>query len=197
MPESLVHQMSGQNIRIEDWLSPLRISSGKLCSLACQLSTAYSHLALHSDEQFLATPITKFPSGKEQGEYLAIDLGGTNLRIAFVTLLGTSCESQTRQPEEQNGTSVQDMNHEVYSENIQKSYGRSWPIDDHLKAENANDLFTWVGDCLAEVIRARFGAANTDELPDEIPLGITFSFPMMYVHTSRPSFSLSRTGGVS
>ncbi|MCJ1250317.1 hypothetical protein MMC30_007543 [Trapelia coarctata] len=170
--------MSGQNIRIEDWLGPLRISPDKLCSLACQLSTTYSHLALHSEEQFLSTPVTKFPSGKEQGEYLAIDLGGTNLRIAFVTLLGTKSEGQTHSGE-QNDADVQDASHDVYSENVRKSYGRSWPIDDHLKAENADDLFNWVGDCLAGVVRARFRDANTEELVDEIPLGITFSFPMI------------------
>jgi len=183
-----VHEvMSRHNIRIEDWLSPLKISSDKLCSLACRLSTTYSHLALHSDEQFLATPVTNFPSGKEQGEFLAIDLGGTNLRIAFVTLLGTSDKGGTHHLGEQIDASMQARKHDASPENIQKKFGRSWPIDDHLKAENAEDLFNWVGDCLAEVVRARFGDASTDNLPDEIPLGITFSFPMMYVRTSNPS----------
>ena len=182
--------MSGQSIGIEDWLNPLRISSKKLYSLACQLSATYCHLALHSEEQFLSTPVTKFPSGKEQGEYLAIDLGGTNLRIAFVTLLGINAEVQTHDGE-RNGADVQDVNRDAYSKNIQKKFGRSWPIDNHLKAENADDLFIWVGDCLAEVVRSRFGDVNTDKLPDEIPLGITFSFPMMYVHTSYPHPPLS------
>lgn len=179
--------MSRQDIRIEDWLTPLQISSDKLRSLACRLSTTYSHLALHSDEQFLATPVTKFPSGKEQGEYLAIDLGGTNLRIAFVTLLGTRHKDETHHLGEQIDASLQAMKHDASTGNIQKKCGRSWPIDDHLKAENAEDLFDWVGDCLAEVVRARFGDASTGDLPDEIPLGITFSFPMMYVCTSNPS----------
>ena len=188
--------MSGQNQRIEDWLSPLNITPDKLFALACQLSTTYGHLALHSDEQFLATPITRLPSGNEQGEYLAIDLGGTNLRIAFVTLLGTEHEGRTHHTGEQTGEqNGQDGKHHAYYENIRKCYGRSWPIDDHLKAEKAEDLFTWVGDCLAEVVRARVGDASTCDLPNEIPLGITFSFPMMYVRTSHPSSSLWRARG--
>jgi hexokinase len=38
----------------------------------------------------LAVPtfVFGYPSGKETGEYLAVDLGGTNLRVCLVTLHG-------------------------------------------------------------------------------------------------------------
>jgi len=37
-----------------------------------------------------ASPVAdaQWPTGEEQGEYLALDLGGTNLRVCLVTLLG-------------------------------------------------------------------------------------------------------------
>lgn len=31
---------------------------------------------------------SQWPTGEEKGEYLALDLGGTNLRVCLVTLLG-------------------------------------------------------------------------------------------------------------
>jgi hexokinase len=43
------------------------------------------------------------------------------------------------------------------------------------------DLFAWIGDCIAEVVGDRLSAdAGRAELPEELNMGITFSFPMMY-----------------
>lgn len=35
-----------------------------------------------------AVPIVQYPTGKEEGDFIALDLGGTNLRVCFVTLQG-------------------------------------------------------------------------------------------------------------
>ncbi|MCJ1394569.1 hypothetical protein MMC18_007448 [Xylographa bjoerkii] len=171
--------MSWQTSNVEDWLKPLKISPIKLCSFVRQLSATYSDLALHSTDQFLATPITRLPTGHETGEYLTIDLGGTNLRIAFVTLLGSSPDAPTGRPEGPTNKLAHERKAHLFTENVRKSHGRSWLIDEHLKVEKAEDLFAWVGDCLAEVVEARFFHATSDQIPNEIPLGITFSFPMM------------------
>ncbi|MCJ1405268.1 hypothetical protein MMC11_008495 [Xylographa trunciseda] len=171
--------MSHHIKNLDDWLEPLHISSVRLCSLVRQLATTYSDLALHSTDQFLATPITSLPTGRETGEYLTIDLGGTNLRIAFVTLLGSSQDVQVGCPEGPDNEFAHDRKTHLPMGNVRKSYGRSWPIHEHLKVEKAEDLFAWVGDCLAEVVEARFFHATPEQIPNEIPLGITFSFPMM------------------
>jgi hexokinase len=163
--------MSRKIPTLEEWLSPLDITTETLCSLAFKLSDTYSHLALHSSEQFLPTPVTKFPSGNEFGEYLALDLGGTNLRVAFVSLLRAASHVHTG---EHLG---------AFHNSIRITHEKSWAIDDRFKVEKAEDLFAWIGDCLAEIVRVRMETAN--HLSDEIPLGITFSFPMMYVCTSR------------
>jgi hexokinase len=42
----------------------------------------------------------------------------------------------------------------------------------------AEDLFEWIGTCIAEVVGDGL-AAWPGELPEQIPLGVTFSFPMM------------------
>ena len=39
-------------------------------------------------EHFLVTPVTALPTGKEKGKFLSIDVGGTNLRVGFVELIG-------------------------------------------------------------------------------------------------------------
>ena len=63
---------------------------------------------------------------------------------------------------------------------VKRSLEKSWPIREQLKHENAEDLFAWIGDCIAEVVEdgvQTFG----EELPEELPMGVTFSFPMMYL----------------
>ena len=57
---------------------------------------------------------------------------------------------------------------------------KSWPIGEHLKNNQAEDLFAWIGGCIREVVR---DGCNKwpGELPKVLPLGVTFSFPMMYV----------------
>ena len=162
--------MSDQAV-LDKWLQPFHLPHSRICTLATRLAATYNDLALHSDEQFLATPVTKLPTGDERGEFLAIDLGGSNLRVAFVNLLGLRPASGRRQ------------SLDAYDERIEKYHERSWPIGDHLKVEKAEDLFAWIGDCLAEVIRERMKDGE-EGLPDEIPLGIAFSFPMMYVHAT-------------
>lgn len=169
---------------LHSWLAPLTISDEKLIALASQLSTTYSHLAMHSTEQFLATPITKLPTGEEKGEFLAVDLGGTNLRISFVELLGTRTHSDVATL---HLNSAQDPLHGAnfpsFEHCIRKTYGRSWLIAEQLKAENTEGLFHWLGKCLFEVITDRLDDLRMarKDIPRKLSLGITFSFPMMYV----------------
>jgi hexokinase len=49
--------------------------------------------------------------------------------------------------------------------------------------DQAEDLFAWIGDCIAEVVKSALEEQETmkditSPLGDEILLGITFSFPM-------------------
>ena len=54
---------------------------------------------------------------------------------------------------------------------------QSWSIDDQLKNENADNLFNWIGKCIAEVVEKGHGQFD---LPPEktLSLGVSFSFPM-------------------
>ena len=150
------------------------LSTNTLLDLARRFSETYKTLAKTSTEHFLITPVTALPTGKEHGKFLAIDVGGSNLRVGFVELAGESAI-------------VDHGNHDTeidVSSRIKRSHDKSWPIGEHLKMDQPEDLFKWIGDCMAEVIRAAIGNASipTDR---EILLGVTFSFPMAYVYPKR------------
>ena len=175
--------MSSESAIFDAWLAPLAIDNGKIQSLTRQLSLTYRDLALNSQEQFLGTPITHLPTGYEKGTFIAFDFGGSNLRIAFIDLLGTERDESDQSGKPENHHSEPFHARTGRPARYRKYHDRSWPIGDHLKVEKAEDLFNWLGDCLAEVILAycEDTLLAGRELPDEIPLGITFSFPMMYV----------------
>jgi hexokinase len=153
------------------------INESTLLDLASRFSATYSDLARTSTEHFLVTPVTALPTGKEKGKFLSIDVGGTNLRVGFVELIGEPDGSADDGRERSSTTSEN-----VWAQ-IKRSHDKNWPIGDHLKMDQAEDLFSWIGDCIAEVVKAALDEQEKSKdirspLGDEILLGITFSFPM-------------------
>lgn len=152
------------------------INTSSLLDLAHRFSATYSDLAKSSTEHFLVTPVTALPTGKEKGKFICIDVGGTNLRVGIIELLGDLDE-----PAHASDGKVDD-GESVFAK-IKRSYEKNWPIGDHLKMDQPEDLFAWIGDCIAEVMRSALdeeGAADSERssLGEEVLLGITFSFPM-------------------
>lgn len=148
--------LSTEATRRRELLDPLNqhVNDSDLHSLASKFSETYKHLAKSSTEHFLATPVTGLPSGSEKGKFVALDVGGTNLRVGIIELLGD------------------------HSPKLRRSHDKAWPIEDHMKMDKAEDLFAWIGDCIAEVITAAIDESGPDTFENIIPLGITFSFPM-------------------
>jgi hexokinase len=66
------------------FLDPL--STPRLLALSSALHKSYVNAASTSPAQMLPSHITRLPSGREQGQYIAVDLGGTNMRVAVVRL---------------------------------------------------------------------------------------------------------------
>ena len=152
---------------LEGFLEPFELPPQKLSQLAVDLCHSYKHLALHSTDQFLATAINVLPTGTEKGCFLAIDVGGSNLRVGFVELLGKKTTTAS---------------------NLRRSHDKSWCIEDRFKYEKAEDLFAWIGDCIAEVISDCVCASSKhgfgpDPFGPVLPVGIAWSFPMMCVNT--------------
>jgi hexokinase len=99
--------------------------------------------------------------------------GGTNLRVGFIELLGSPSFSSNGTQHNESGVSVRSR--------VQRKLEKSWPIGELLKKNKAEDLFQWIGECVAEVVQDGC-QVWPGELPDPLPMGVTFSFPMMFVH---------------
>ena len=164
---------------LNDFVKPLRIDDAVVHTLAYDFSKVYKEIALDSDEQFLPTPVTKLPTGHETGQFLAIDVGGTNLRVAFIELLGDADDRvATANGEERSRETIRN----AQRPRVRRTLEKAWPIGEHLKIDKTEDLFAWIGDCIAEVVGDRLSAdSGKVDAPEELNMGITFSFPMMYV----------------
>ena len=93
------------------------------------------------------TWVMGFPDGEEQGTFLALDMGGTNLRVCEITLSEKKgafdiTQSKYRMPEE-------------------------------LKSGTSQELWEYVADCLQQFIEYH----HENEELSRLPLGFTFSYP--------------------
>ncbi|PFH61562.1 hypothetical protein XA68_16985 [Ophiocordyceps unilateralis] len=163
---------SSSPLSVDDFLRPLRLDATLRLDLCRRFVTNFSHLAAAaSPDQFLPTPISESilrpVTTHGHGRHLAIDIGGSNLRVGFVHLLATANGSHA------NGSANGHVNPPC---RVRRLLERSWPIADHLKNDNADGLFRWIGSCIADVVEAgcrEFGLCR--ETP--LPLGVSFSFP--------------------
>ncbi|RYP08720.1 hypothetical protein DL764_001740 [Monosporascus ibericus] len=108
---------------------------------------------LEKDGQNIAMNITwviGFPSGYEEGQYLTVDLGGTNLRTCMVTLHGRNGETE-----------------------VDQEFTR---LPDDIKTGTAEKLWSLVADAIGDFITKRNIRVSADK---PIPLGFTFSYPAM------------------
>jgi hexokinase len=87
------------------------------------------------------------PDGNETGKFLAIDMGGTNLRICEVDLLKEKGEFDI----------------------IQSKYR----MPEELKTGTGEELWGYIADCLQQFVDYH----HEDEHLDQMPLGFTFSYP--------------------
>jgi hexokinase len=87
------------------------------------------------------------PTGNETGDYLSVDLGGTNLRVCLVKLLGNSKFTLTQS---------------------------KFRLTEEQKQGNGEDLFDFCAQCVKDFIDAQIPQATTES---PVPLGFTFSYP--------------------
>lgn len=93
------------------------------------------------------TWVMGYPTGHETGTFLALDMGGTNLRVCEINL-----------PEEKGEFDI-----------IQSKYR----MPEELKTGNADELWAYIADCLQQFIEYH----HEGEKLDKLPLGFTFSYP--------------------
>ena len=97
----------------------------------------------------IPTYVFGWPSGQETGDYLAVDLGGTNFRVCLITLLGGGKYEITQS---------------------------KYRLTEEQKQEDGKDLFDFCARCVAEFIEVHTGERDGLIKPgQEVPLGFTVS----------------------
>ena len=95
------------------------------------------------------TWVMNMPDGEETGAFLALDMGGTNLRVCEITLVDEKGEFDI----------------------IQSKYR----MPEELKHGTAEELWEYTADCIEQFIEYHH-EEEKDNLPT-LPLGFTFSYP--------------------
>lgn len=161
-------------------LQKLETPLKNLTRIAQAFEDVFHDLALTSTSQFLPTPVRVLPSGEETGRFLALDLGGTNLRVGVVELFGEDLPSEDSSYDseeiEEDGSAG--------GGRLRISTQGSWSIPEYLKSGSAEQLFIWVSERIVDVVSGYLDAVDEatreETLTEGMELGITFSFPMEY-----------------
>ncbi|KAG2159268.1 hexokinase [Suillus bovinus] len=99
----------------------------------------------------IPTHVFGWPTGQEKGDFLALDLGGTNLRVCLVTLQG-----------------------EGKFEISQTKYC----LTEEKKQDDGQKLFDFCAECLRTFVDTNTGEDAGQLKPGQsLPLGFTFSYP--------------------
>lgn len=98
------------------------------------------------------TWVTSCPTGNETGQYLTVDMGGTNIRVCQVTLTA-----------EKGGYEITQSKFKLPGE---------------LKTGKADDLWGYIADRVADFLREH----NLARPDGKLPLAFTFSYPVTQNH---------------
>jgi len=126
------------------------LDEGKLNEILNRFVEEFDYGLAHYGHPVAMIPtfVTGVPSGQEVGTFLALDLGGTNLRVCGVKLEGNH-----------NFTLRQEK----------------YKVSGSLKTGPAKDLFDYMANSVHAFLSS---ADSKMEAEDSIPLGLTFSFPV-------------------
>lgn len=152
---------------MNSFLQPLVLSDETVFALSQHFSKLFRELAASSLEQFFPTPVTTLSPGKEKGRFLAAYVGVHYLRVAFIDLPG-------------------ELETQVNGQPGRRTLEKTWSLNEHLRRDNAKDLFAWIGDCVAEVVENSLTGIDD---PLELVMGISFSFPLKCVDSSPLAFA--------
>ncbi|KAI3636555.1 hypothetical protein MIR68_005409 [Amoeboaphelidium protococcarum] len=151
LPSSRSAQLNGADLAVREIGNTFRISTIQLHEIIKHfVAELKSGLSKHGQTlKALPSFVTKLPAGMETGTYLALDLGGTNLRVCEVALEGSG-KFRLRQ--------------------------KKYVLSDEYKVSDSDALFGYIADCTKEFLDENMIKPNADGQP--LLLGFTFSFPV-------------------
>ncbi|KAI9669634.1 MAG: hypothetical protein M1831_007330 [Alyxoria varia] len=113
------------------------------------------HAGLHKGEIcMLPSYCHTLPSGKEKGSYLALDVGGSRLRVALVRLCGRSAG---------------------YDQSLTESKRHDYVIDEAVRSLVGKNFFHWMAQRIKDTIADEPALANAQT---PLRMGISWSFPV-------------------
>lgn len=98
--------------------------------------------------------VMNFPDGEERGRFIALDMGGTNLRVCEIELVEEKGEFDI----------------------IQSKYR----MPEELKQGEAEELWDYIADCIEQFIE--YHHEEERDTLETLPLGFTFSYPATQTH---------------
>lgn len=138
----------------------------RLLEMSVRMQEEYREKLQESDISMLPSYQHTLPSGEEKGEFLALDVGGSTLRIALVRLDGR------------------------HGEGLQIRRLRKFVIDEGVRRLKGEEFFDWMAGKISEMkAEYNFIQGTSDE---RLQMGITWSFPIE--QTSPSSGRLLRMG---
>ena len=155
--DSLLREVQSQfeqETRIED-----------LLALSEKLQTELRQHMISSPQCMLPSFNYELPTGKEQGTYLALEVGGSNLRMALVELNGRDLGMQ-----------------------IQRTM--CFAIDTAIRQLKEYHFFDWMAEQIGELLRVEAESSSHIEGNGLLPMGVAWSFPIESVQNMEPTLHI-------
>ena len=134
----------------------LRIDS--MLALSKKLQAEMKQRLQSSPQCMLPSHNYTLPHGKENGTFLAMEVGGSTLRVALVALTGKGSSTQS-----------------IRIRRIVSS-----TIDSKIRAFRGLAFFDWIAEKIGEMLAADRDSPSNLGLKEPLPLGIAWSFPIEY-----------------
>lgn len=112
---------------------------------------------LHVPDSLAMLPsfVDRLPTGNEQGDILAIDIGGSTMRAAIVSLDPTAI---------------------IPTERLRVQKQQTWPIIASVKSLSGTDFFGWIAGNI-KVFQSQLAQMNLGFELRALPVGLVWSFP--------------------
>lgn len=166
--------VSGLDQSMEEQLNEVRdlfkasLQPDKLYAYSQELQHELYEKAQHSDISMLPSWVHTLPTGQETGTFLALDVGGSNFRLAIIELTG------------RHGS----------EDGMRIRRTKSYNIDARIRALKGPAFFEWIADRIQEMLD--LDSHNADGGSEPLRMGLAWSFPIE--QTSTRSGSLLTMG---
>lgn len=123
--------------------------------ISAALQDRFRQACQHHPLSFLPSFCHTLPSGHERGSALALDVGGSTLRVALVELRGRGGRGDL----------------------MVEQLRRDFVIDDSVRRLSGRSFFAWMAERVHETFQ---GHLDRVQGPSQLPIGLSWSFPVEY-----------------